>query len=157
MTAAMREEWGHLQGEPPHLIEVTPQRRPPGWALLAVFPLAVALTVFAIGGANGRTPTAVRIEVRDASGDLVRAGQVADRLTAAGMRVVILRASEDGTAVQGATRATTEIRYRGDSEAGLARANAVRRAVGTGTIVRSSRVVDGVDVILVIGKDVQNE
>jgi len=154
MTAAMKEEWGPPPRELPIVVEVAPSPpRPPGWALLAVFPLAVLLTVFAIGGAGGRTPEAVRVDVRDASGDLARASRVADRLAAVGMSIVSLRTVGDA----GGGLSHTEIRYRGNSEEGLVRAKAVRQALGTGSIVRSPDAASGVDVILVIGKDGQNE
>lgn len=158
MTTAMHEEWGaaSLLDGPPHLRQVAPpppRRRFPGWALLAVFPLAVVLTVFAIGGVDGRTPARVRIDLRDGSGDLPVASRLADRLSAAGMQVVGVRPVEPG----GVAPADTQIHYARDAEGGAAKAKAVRRALGTGTIVRSSDVGDGVDVMLVIGKDVQNE
>lgn len=153
MTAAMHEEWRPPPGEPPRLTEVSPPPgRPPGWVLLGVFPLSVLLTVFAIGGADGRTPASVRVEVRDASGDLALAGQVADRLAAAGIEVVSVQPVRGGAAVH-----RTEMRYHGNSEEAMNRAKAVRRALGTGTIVRTSGAREGVDVTLIIGKDVQNE
>jgi hypothetical protein len=155
MTAAIHEDWaGAVVDEAPHLTEVPRRRRQvPGWGFLAVFPLAVVLTVFAIGGADGRTPAAVRIDMRDASGDLVAAGRLADRLTAAGMSVVGLRPVDAG----GPAVTRTEIRYAAQAPGGLARAKAVRRAIGRGTIVASPGARNGVDVTLVIGKDVQDE
>lgn len=157
MTTAMHEDWGASVAETaPRLTEVAPpppRPRRSGWLVLAVFPLAVALTVLAIGGVHGRTPAAVRIDVQDASGDLPGASRLADRLSAAGMLVVGVRPAEAGRGVP----ADTEIHYRRDAEGGAVKAKAVRRALGTGTIVRSSGVGDGVDVLLVIGKDVRNE
>jgi hypothetical protein len=154
MSTALREDWAEpFRNQAPELRPLPrPPRRLSGWAVLTVFPLAVALTVFAIGGVDGRTPPEARVDVRDASGDLAGAGRVADRLTAAGMTVVGLRPAGGAAAVD-----RTEIRYRSDSERGLRQAKAVRRAVGVGTIVRSSARQDHVDVLLVIGKDVQSE
>src|SRR5688500_8184433 len=165
MTAAMHQAWPepdpqHAPPEPEPRVHLTPlpdvvdlgipDSRVPAWSTLLVFPLAVALTVLAIGGFRSGDATAMpapvaTVAVRDASGSLAAAGDVRDRLAGHDIEVLSLVRSR-------VTVAKTEIRFEGPH--GLAQAKAVRQALGTGTILRWGSRAGQTEITVLLGKDV---
>ena len=126
--------------------------------MLLAFPLAVALTVFAISappaGSHSVVPAGAgaAASVTIVAAEPVAAYTLADRLAATGYDVVSVSVDSAGSAANSLSASTVVVYYERERQPAASR---LRDLLGAGTIRRDQALQPGSDLIILLGKDLQ--